>query len=225
MSFDALARRIWIAAFGLTWLSSWSGSAKGDEKFFTQQPEIAGAEALEPAANSAANSAADAKRFAAGPTSVWIWGAESNGKYALRTTFDATAKAARLKASCDNVLTLYLNGKRIASSNDWQQPADIDVQKFLKPGKNELAAEVENQGGPAGFVLKLAMTLADGKTQYVVSDASWQAAPSRGSDQSAPVRQIAKLGDSPWGDVFSAAAAGPPAGIFLTLSDCRCVVS
>lgn len=211
MSFDILARRTLLATMGLAWLTGHCASANAEEKFFTQQPEVASAEALAP---SDAKPADDAKLFAGGPTPEWIWGAEASGKYALTTTFEANAKAARLRASCDNVMTLYLNGQRIASSDNWQQPLDVDVLKLLKSGKNELAAEVENQGGPAGFVLKLALTLADGTTQYVVSDSHWQAAASRKADQKTPVRQIAKLGAAPWGDVFSASASAPPAGVF-----------
>ena len=74
------------------------------------------------------------------------------------------------------------------------------------PGRNELVAEVANQGGPAGFVFKLALKDRDGSIRYVVSDASWTAAARRDSNDRSPVRVIAPLGQGPWGDAFNRAS-------------------
>ena len=44
------------------------------------------------------------------------------------------------------------------------------MTKHLKAGENELVAEVRNDGGASGFVLKLAMMNEKGETRYIVSD-------------------------------------------------------
>ncbi len=198
-------------------LASAGRSAFAAEKFYTQPPEIAPSQTAD--AQPSENSAADPKLFAAGPTPTWIWGADADKKYVLKTTFLGGSKSARLKASCDNVMTLYVNGQRVGASAEWQAPLEVDVQKFLKPGENSLVAEVENQGGPSGFVLKLALTMPDGKTNYVVTDANWQSAESKDSPKSVAARTVAKYGEGAWGDVFAnnAASGGVPAGVFQLL--------
>src|SRR6478672_8015288 len=60
-------------------------------------------------------------RFAKGPVPNWIWGPDQNKTYVLRKEFINTGiKEARLRVTCDNRFTLYLNGKQIAASTDWQ---------------------------------------------------------------------------------------------------------
>jgi len=189
-----------------------------DGKNFTQAPEVAavqarGEAAVEPAPQAPAT---PAKPVVGGPTPQWIWGAEANSRYVLRTEFEGTAKSARLQASCDNLMTVWLNGQKIGSGDEWQSPLQADVAKHLQPGKNVIQAEVANQGGPSGFVLKLALTQPDGKTQFVVTDKTWQAGDKKDGTSWNPVKIVAKLGDQPWGDVFSGVPAGATAtrGVF-----------
>ncbi len=135
-----------------------------------------------------------------GPSPFWIWGASDDNTYYLKTTFKGGSTAARFKASCDNQVTIFLNGRQIAAHDEWEVPLEVDVQKHVLPGRNELIAEVTNQGGPAGFLFKLALKDSDGKIRYIVSDASWTAAPRRDSNDRSPVRLVAPLGQGPWGD-------------------------
>ena len=157
--------------------------------------------------------------LARGPVPTWIWGADDNRRYFLRKEFTGGSTAAGLKVTCDNRVTLYLNGKEVAQSSEWQAPVEVDVQKHIKPGKNVLLAEVVNEGGPAGFVLKLALEGPKGEPRYVVSDDTWQAAEKKDADSWVAARKIAKLGDAPWNDVFTTAApaSGFPSGVFQTL--------
>lgn len=189
---------------------------------FTQKPAVAPSVPRgETAAPKVDTSAAEwAKRFDAGPTPLWIWGDTPNKNYALRKEFSAAgAKAARVKVSADNHVVLFLNGKQVAASDEWAEPAEADVTALLKE-KNELVAEVRNAGGVAGFVLKLAIEDAKGATQYVVSDETWTAQEKKGGAP-AMVKRIGKYGDAPWGKVFdNAAPAGNskvPANTFVTL--------
>ena len=159
--------------------------------------------------------------FSGGPRAAWIWGPNNDAKYVLRTTvkLDAVPSAARLKASCDNVCAVFVNGKRVGGGSEWQEPSDASVAGQLQPGLNVIEAEVENQGGAAGFVLKLAMRGGDGKLTWAVSDEAWTFADRRGADGGDPVQVRGRYGDGPWNDVFSreAIVSRVPAGVFELL--------
>jgi putative heme-binding domain-containing protein len=137
-----------------------------------------------------------------GPAPSWIWGPADESKYILKTSFIGGSTAAVLKTACDNQVTIFLNGKQVASNDDWQEPVESDVQAEIKPGGNDLVAMVENQGGPAGFIFKLALKNPDGTVRYVVSDASWTASRSRNAKTTTPARVIATHGQGAWGDAF-----------------------
>lgn len=139
----------------------------------------------------------------AGPKATWIWGPDPDSKYVLQKQFMTEATKATLIATCDNVMTLYVNGKKVASGSDWNRPSRVDVSEHLRQGKNVLRAEVANTGGPAGFVMKLALTSVDGKVEYVTTDRTWRASANKDADPTLPVKALAKMGRGAWGDVFS----------------------
>lgn len=121
--------------------------------------------------------------FAGGVVPKWIWGPNNAQNYVLRTSVELSdVKSARLKASCDNVGTVFINGKRVASSSEWQEPMDVDVTASIVPGKNLIEAEVANEGGIAAFVLKLAALKNNGRTIEVVTDETWRVAEKRGDE-------------------------------------------
>lgn len=163
-----------------------------EQKLFTEPPQLA------PTSSTAA-AAPDA-----GPRPTWIWGENEDRNYALKTSFAGGSKSARLQATADNRVTIYLNGRRVAEGDTWQSPVELDVQKYVQPGENVLLAEVRNEGGPAGFVLKLTLTMPDGGTRYVVSNEKWQAAEKKDAATWVAARKLHPLGEGPWGDVFSA---------------------
>jgi putative heme-binding domain-containing protein len=153
--------------------------------------------------------------FNSGPNAQWVWGDDNQSDYVLKTTFNAAnVKSARLKASCDNVGTVFINGKQVATSDAWAQGMSADVTKHLSAGKNTISAKVSNQGGIAAFVLKLAMKEADGKLSHVVTSGDWTV----GDDQKVAGR--GDYGDGPWGKVFDGAseqAGRVPRGVFEVL--------
>lgn len=158
--------------------------------------------------------------FAGGIVPKWIWGKNNDTNYVLRTSFELTnIKAARLRASCDNVGTVFINGNRVASSSAWQESMDADVTSSLVDGANVIEAEVENQGGVAAFVLKLAVLTDDGTLVEIVSDETWHVASNRGEKSNQTVALRATYGDGPWGKVFDnvAIAGRVPAGVFELL--------
>ena len=211
-----------LLALGLT--SSGSPCrAEAAPRWSTQKPEVALSRLR--GADSVANAALDQQRNALkkGPAPTWIWGADPARRYVLRKSFPGGSKAAWLKATCDNEMVIFLNGQRVTSSASWQEPVEIDVQSHLKPGENELTAEVSNEGSLAGFVLKLALILPDGSTRFVVSDDSWRAAEGRDARGGTPVRTLGTMGVAPWNDVFaqSSATARAPRDTFDLLPGFR----
>lgn len=201
------------AAFAFAAALMSQGAAQGaeDGRVFTQKPAVA---------ETAHNAAVDSKTplpsparglLKAGPTPAWIWGDDADTKYVLKKTFEGNAVAAVLKASCDNRMSLSLNGRRIATSDNWERPVEVDIKKHLRPGMNVLLATVENSGGPSGFVCKIALKPAEGEARYVVSDASWTAQAAGSSKTASKVRVIAQLGKRPWGNVLASAAVLPAA--------------
>jgi putative heme-binding domain-containing protein len=171
------------------------------------QSAVQSAAVQTPAAQPKAVSAVEKDLFTKGPTPLWIWGADTKQRYFLRKEFPGGSLAARLKATCDNKMTVYLNGQEVASSGEWQSPVEVDVQKHLKSDKNVLLAEVTNTDGVAGFVLKLVQTMPDGDRRYIVSDETWQAADKKDAEKWVAVSKVGKLGDAPWNNVFAKGTA------------------
>ena len=184
---------------------------------YTQKPEVAPSVLRDAApAEAPKPAAAWPARFAAGPTPLWIWGANTNTNYTLTKTFNrGSATEARVRFTCDNAVSLTLNGKPVGSSTEWQEPVEVDVTNLLVPGENTLVAKAENQGGIAGFLLQLATDKAE---VSVVSDTSWMASAKKG--EAIAAKSVGKYGDGPWGNVFDAATGGGskvPANTFVLL--------
>ena len=204
-------------AAGLAGFAASSRADEGSTRTFTQAPEVVPSHARGEAAPSAPAQAADAAK--AGPAPTWIWGADADRRYFLKTEFPGGSKSAWLKASCDNRMTIYVNGRKVAEGDDWNEPVVIDVQHRLKSGANELVAEVANDAGsPGGFALTLALTQPDGKVRHVVTDKTWRAAERRDAGDWAPVKTLGAMGGDPWGDVFAKAPGsnGAPRNVFET---------
>ncbi len=148
--------------------------------------------------------------WASGPKPQWIWGDDVTKDYRLSIEFEAPSDQGWIRATCDNVMTLFLNGKRIASSDTWQEAVEVDLGPALKKGKNTLVAEVSNEGLTGGFVAKLALLNEDQVADWVVTDGQWQAALKAGNTAPKAVKSIAELGVSPWGNALD--TAGGPVG-------------
>lgn len=211
-------RSRWLSFAALVLAAGTGGRSAclGAESTFAQKPEVAPAQVKgeRPAPAVAAEPAPNG-----GPAPVWIWGARPDRRYFLKVEFEGGGRDARIKATCDNRMTLFLNGRRVTASNTWELPVVAELRNRVRPGKNELLAEVENEGGVAGFALRLEMTMPDGSKRYVVSDDSWRAAESRDAQQWAPVKTLGAMGVAPWKDVFakSLGQSGAPRETFQVL--------
>ncbi|WP_422927171.1 c-type cytochrome [Singulisphaera sp. PoT] len=177
--------------------------AAEDTRWFSQKPEVAdSSDSGKPLPAGVPNPALEPLKQ--GPAPQWIWGKDISRRYFLRTNFDGGTKSAAIRAAADDKFTIFLNGRRVASGTAWNTPVDVDITREVRNGKNELIVEVENMAGsPAGLALKLALTGADGKTRYVVSDDSWRAAEARRSRDWAAVQTFGAMGVAPWNDVFA----------------------
>jgi putative heme-binding domain-containing protein len=146
------------------------------------------------------------------PVPAWVWGKDQGKTQFVRTTFGTPAnlESARLVATCDNVFTLWINGKQLAKSGEWGAPVNLNVLADLaKTGKNVIAIKTENPDGPAGLIAKLVLTSKGGAREIIMTGndgwkvseteaADWQTV---GFDDSAwqQPEKIAALGAPPWG--------------------------
>ncbi len=140
---------------------------------------------------------------------TWIWHPDikqSQNAYPgvryLRTVFDLdggdAVTAARLVATADHAYTVYLNGQEVLSADDWRTPERRDVAALVRPGRNAIAVEAINEGqvpNPAGLLLSLELTYADGRTQRVESGQGWKS-----SDAPAEGWVSAAFDDAGWAD-------------------------
>ena len=143
-----------------------------------------------------------------GPKPSWIWGEGNDNKtWYFRKTFSAQPGwTGTAIASCDNVMTVYLNGKKVFSSSEWQSPESREIGSLLKRGENQILVEANNAGGIAAFAMKLMLVNKrdpNAEPVYIVTDDSWTASRKKDGTDAVAVRTVGKMGDQPWGNVFS----------------------
>ncbi len=150
-------------------------------------------------------------QFEQDPKPQWIWGPDANTVYYLTKALPDGAQAGWLKASADNILTLWVNDQQVYSSENWQQTPLVDISKALKPAGNIVRAKVQNAGGASAFLAKIILKSPDGSLQSVVTDKTWVVTANPRTRESLPVTVHGSLGIGPWGNVFekSAGAATP----------------
>ena len=188
----------------------------------TRQLRIASGVLVMAAAGAACWAAAE-KEGLPGPTPEWIWASgtvnEDETVY-FRKTFrvesgEAGGRAdAWLTAACDNAMTVWLNGAKVASGDSWEEPVTAEAAEALRSGENVLAVQARNAGGAAGLILRLELAPPapeQGDSRFITTDKSWRAtrrAPAGswkkpGFDASGWGRAVSQgeLGAQPWGAV------------------------
>ena len=105
------------------------------------------------AAIAAAEREADSGEGSSPPTARarWVWSREDaerdpGGRIFLRKVIPLESVPDRVVvvATCDNELTLYVNGHQVGHSADWTRPISVEVAKFMKAGDNVIAIEATN---------------------------------------------------------------------------------
>jgi len=143
---------------------------------------------------------------------------------------DVRIDKAELYVLADDNYKFVINTVLVAghepNQSGWQNVRAVDVTTRLRPGQNELRAEVVNAlEGPAGLLAKLVVTTADGKTITHVTDDAWKSAADPGANwhdraiDTAPLPACRVLGDfgmAPWGKAKLAQLVLPPVAYLRT---------
>ena len=95
-------------------------------KTYSQAPEISPSQTEEAPSEPKAASKLS-QLLQEGPKPTWIWGADDNKPYQLSKSFETKAVSARLIATGDNHMSVSLNGNKVASSDTWEQPVEVDA--------------------------------------------------------------------------------------------------
>jgi len=122
--------------------------------------------------------------MAADPDPMWIWYPEESGnpaqdapsedRYFVKTVDIANVpEYARIEISVDNSCTLYVNGEKVKDGICWTPPLSCNILSKLKKGKNIIAIQAGNAGGPAGLLVKAVIRTEDQKQIVVVSNENW----------------------------------------------------
>lgn len=142
----------------------------------------------------------------------WIWSGpvgQDQEVVHFRKVFQAKkGSPAKLYASCDNEMTIFVNGQQVTSSKSWETPQVVDISKHLIDGDNLIAVRGKNQGkGSAGLLVKLELGKGDSKT-IIGSDKTWKASAKGALNWNTQAKanlstwpdafQVAKLGEGPW---------------------------
>ncbi|MEO8350503.1 MAG: c-type cytochrome, partial [Chthoniobacteraceae bacterium] len=140
-------------------------------------------------------------------SAAWIWSskkATADEKVSVRgeLTIPSAVKTATLTFTCDNSGEAFVNGKSAGKNQAWQSPTKVEIQKLLRPGKNEVRIDGRNEDGVAAVVARVEIEAADGKKATFATGADWQAAPA-GTTNWKPAVVIAEYGAGPWGDVLA----------------------
>ena len=120
----------------------------------------------------------------------WIWYPESvkesagQKRYFVKVVDLAAApKEGTLNFAADDSCLVWVNGKYFG--NTGMKTLKIPASA-LKAGRNLIAVRGGNATGAAGVLVRGELTLADGKTAVIVSDASWKASRTEAKGWSAP---------------------------------------
>ena len=162
------------------------------------------------------------------PAPSWIWAGKTLPEQTVyfRKTFDLKYRivSAKLYGTCDNQMTVYINGKEVVASDDWETPVFRDVTDRLTTAnlsegavQNVIAVKAINTDGPAGLVLKIVIESPKKQFIHIVTDGTWLVSEKTERnwnladfDASAwkPATVVAKLGEAPWNKINETALQG-----------------
>jgi len=162
------------------------------------------------------------------------WNAPAGKRYFVRVLeIGREVTSADLAVTADDRFTLFINGKRVASSPSgpgaWKIPQRPNVSSLLVSGKNTFYVEAENASpGPAGLLFWLRLMHKDGTVETLVSDPSWLSSDiphihwktgGPGSGEGVAAGALGGIGVPPWGVLDgSILVLPPPRHVGTTLS-------
>ncbi len=150
-------------------------------------------------------------------TPNWIWADSARDGQVVHfrksfTGFTPRTASARLYASCDNQMQVFINGVKVAESGAWERPIFKDVIKHLQKGGNTISVRASNSGSAAGLIAKLILD-SDKEPIEIVTDASWKQNEKPAKDWQLPTfddskwkgpKVIGPLGAEPWNRAVNA---------------------
>ena len=109
------------------------------------------------------------------PAASWIWPTKEDSAVADRFfrkgfTLAKVPAQARLRITCDNAYTVYLNGVRIGNGSRWEEVREFEAAHHLRQGGNVLAVAGHNDGGFAGLIAEL---LPPAGESLLATDRTW----------------------------------------------------
>jgi len=144
----------------------------------------------------------------------WIWlskDGNKDNKVTFRHRFEVpqNAQLATLELTCDNGAVASLNGKKVLTNADWQEPVKADVTKDIKLGEsNEIIVSATNKGGTAALVARLTLKMPDGRPNAVIETSGKWEATTTGKEEWKPALVINEYGKGPWGLALDGKAGG-----------------
>ena len=131
----------------------------------------------------------------------WVWNAQddqSETPRLLRHTFELAGKpkAARALVAVDDRHVCYVNGKKVGERPSWNEAGRYDITPHLREGKNVIAVEAVNGGGPGAAIAWVEVTGEDGKTVTFGSGKDWRI--SRKLESDGDAWRAADFDDSKW---------------------------
>lgn len=147
----------------------------------------------------------------------WIWkqeGKEPAKQVFFRKEFEikGAVAAARLYATCDDEMTVFLDGQKVLEHGTWSQPVFADLLKLIEKetpgGKHVLAVQARNGTSAAGLLAMLNFESGWRDAWSIVTDESWSVStkPAKGWNElnfkappnwgSADV--VGEIGGAPW---------------------------
>ena len=118
-------------------------------------------------------------------TGQWIWSHADAGNAKAGEVFVArkkfTLKSAPVRAgavaTADNEFKLYVNGALAGAGDNWENPEAIALETRLTAGANEIILVAKNGGtdpNPAGVIFEARLKFADGSTETIATDTTWE---------------------------------------------------
>ncbi|WP_395735451.1 c-type cytochrome [Prosthecobacter sp.] len=148
----------------------------------------------------------------------WIWSAKNGDKdpkVTFRYRFDVPAgvQSATLELTCDNGADAMINGRKVLTNPDWQEPTKADVSKDLKPGSaNEIIVHGRNKGGVAALIARLTVKLPKDQSKVLVeTNDKWEAT-TTGKEEWKPALVVSEYGKGPWGLALDGKPGGGGSG-------------
>jgi (2Fe-2S) ferredoxin len=142
----------------------------------------------------------------------WMTFPDENATLYFRKTVDLDADPAQglICISVDNLYTLFVNGERAGGENDengWRNAEVHNVTGHLRRGRNVIAVEARNLGGPGGVLLEGMIVLADGRRLKILSNNTWKVSPEADANWAKP-----DFDDSKWAPAQQ--GPRPPEGVW-----------